>query len=190
MTADLSLQPLGRHGIPGARSPFPLCQHVPALLADDPLIVAFLDALDEVWAPVISTLDCFDSYLDPMLAPPDMVAYLGTWILAMTDDARDEAQLRLDVATAFRTAEWCGTASGLEERLVPREVERLEISDPGGIHTSTVATDPLTWEEPEERTVRITVSGLRNTGSRSSENLSKVVRDLVPAHIPFDLQVR
>ena len=64
MSADLTTQRPGRQGIPGARSPFPLADHVPAMLADDPMVVAFLKALDEVWAPVISSLDCFDAYLE------------------------------------------------------------------------------------------------------------------------------
>lgn len=190
MTTAQSTQRPGRQGVPGARSPFPLAQHVPAMLSDDPMIVAFLEALDEVWAPVISTLDCFDSYLDPRLAPADMVAYLGTWILAMTDDARDEAQLRHDVATAYQTVEWCGTAKGLRERLVPREAEGLEIRDPGGIHTSTVPTDPLQWADPEERTVTIIAIDPHVVGSRGEGRLRHMVRDLVPAHIPIAVELR
>lgn len=190
MTADLSTERPGRQGLPGARSPFPLSMHVPAMLSDDPMIVAFLDALDEVWAPAISTLDCFDAYLDPHLAPPDMVAYLGSWIRALTADARDEAELRHDVATGFRTAEWSGTATGLHDRLVPREAGHLEIRDPGGIHTSTVATDPHEWEEPDDRTVTLIVTDLKQASARSVEQLRNIVRDLVPAHVPIDLQVQ
>ena len=189
MTADLSTQQPGRQGMPGARSPFPLAHHVPAMLADDPMVVAFLDALDEVWAPVISTLDCFDAYLDPQLAPPDMVAYLGSWILAMTDDARDEDQLRHDVATADRTAAWCGTATGLRERLVPREAEGLVIQDPGGIHTSVVPTDPYDWQDPVDPSVVIIVTGSREPGARGVERLRDLVRDLVPANVLVTLQV-
>lgn len=190
MSADVSVQRPGRQGIPGARSPFPLSEHVPAMLSDDPMIVAFLEALDEVWAPVITTLDCFDAYLDPRLAPPDMVGYLGSWIRALTADARDEAQLRHDVAMAFRVAEWCGTAVGLREHMVPRGAEDVEVSDPGGIHTSSVATDPASWTEPEDRTVTITIIGPHFVGSRGDERLRRMVRDLVPAHIPIDLQVQ
>jgi phage tail-like protein len=190
MSADLTTQRPGRQGIPGARSPFPLADHVPAMLADDPMVVAFLKALDEVWAPVISSLDCFDAYLDPRLAPPDMVAYLGSWIRAMTADARDEAQLRHDVATAFQTAEWCGTEVGLRMYMVPRGAEDVEVRDPGGIQTSAVATDPASWSEPEDRTIGITIIGPHMVGSRGDERLRRMVRDLVPAHIPIDLQVR
>jgi len=190
MTAELSTERPGRQGLPGARSPFPLSKQVPAMLADDPMIVAFLGALDEVWAPAITTLDCFDAYLDPRLAPPDMVAYLGSWILALTADARDEAELRHDVASGFRTAEWSGTATGLHERLVPREAGHLEIRDPGGIHTSTVPTDPQQWAEPDDSTVTLIVTDLTQVGGRSAENLRRIIHDLVPAHVPVDLQVQ
>ena len=190
MSADVSTQGRGRQGIPGALSPFPLAEHVPAMLSDDPMIVAFLEALDEVWAPVITTLDCFDAYLDPRLAPPDMVSYLGSWIRALTSEARDEEQLREDVATAFHVAQWCGTAIGLLDHMVPRGADRVEIRDPGGIHTSTVATDPASWEEPEDWTVGITVINPHLAGSRGDERLRRMVRDLVPAHVPVDLQVQ
>ena len=189
MTTDAAVAALGRQGIPGAVSPFPLADHVPAMLADDPMVVAFLSALDEVWAPVISTLDCFDAYLDPRLAPPDMVAYLGSWILAMIDQAQDEEQLREDVALAHRTMALVGTSTVLHERLVPREAERVEVQDTGGIHTSTTPTDPRQWSSPEDATVVISVIGSRVPGEQGAERLRRIIHDLVPAHVPVRVEV-
>lgn len=179
----------GRQGIPGARSPFPLIDRVPALLADDPMVDSFLAALDEVWAPIISTLDCFDAYLDPRLAPPDMVAYLGSWVLAPIDDARTEDDLRHDVTTAHDVASWSGTGHLLESRLVPREAEHVEIGDPGGISISTTPTDPLQWPEPDEPTVTVTVTNPTVGGRAGLERLTRMVRDLVPAHVPYVVRI-
>ena len=180
---------VGRQGIPGSRSPFPLVEHIPAQLSEDPMICAFLDALDEVWAPVITTMDCFDSYLDPRMAPPDMVAYLGSWILALMDDTQDEEQLREDVAKAHLVAAWSGTTQILHTRLVPREAAAIDVRDPGSVHVSTVPTDPASWTDPEDPRVVITVSSPRTPGPRAHARIEGIVRDLVPAHVIVDVQV-
>ena len=39
-----------------------------------------MSAFDEVLAPLFTTLDCFDSYLDPELAPVDFVDWLASWV--------------------------------------------------------------------------------------------------------------
>lgn len=194
MTVDMPSQipspaELSRRGIPGARSPFPLVEHVPALLADDPMVVAFLEALDEVWAPIISTLDCFDAYLDPRLAPPDMVAYLGSWILALLDEARTEEQLREDVTSAHTIAAWSGTARVLHERLVPREAEAIEIIEPGGVSTSSEPTDPRAWDASADATITVSITAPRMPGPQGEERLRRLVRDLVPAHLPVRVLV-
>ena len=51
------------------------------MLAEDPVVQLLLGALDEVLAPIISVLDCFDAYLDPRLAPLDFVDYMSSWLL-------------------------------------------------------------------------------------------------------------
>lgn len=189
MSTPASMERPGRQGIPGARSPFPLVDHVPALLADDPMVGAFLSALDEVWAPIITALDCFDAYLDPQLAPPDMVAYLGSWVLAPIDDARTPEDLRHDVTTAYEVAAWSGTAPLLHSRLVPRHAARVDISDPGGIHTSTTPTDPMQWPEPGQTGISVTVAHPTVDGRSGHERLTRVVRELVPAHVPCVVHV-
>ena len=154
MTTDAAIEPLGRQGVPGAVSPFPLADHVPAMRADDPMVVAFLTARDEVWAPVISTLDCFD-----------------------------------DVAMSHRTMAMVGTSTVLHERLVPREAERVEVRDTGGIHTSTTPTDPRQWSSPDDATVVISVVSPRVPGEQGAERLRRIIHDLVPAHVPVRVEV-
>ena len=78
MTGDLSLlQASRRRAVAGMLSPFPLQHQIPAMLQEDPFVCRFLDGLDEVLAPIVSVLDCFDSYLDADIAPLDMVRYMG-----------------------------------------------------------------------------------------------------------------
>lgn len=172
----------GRFGIPEARSPFPLAEQVPAMLASDPLVVSFLDALDEVIAPTIGVLDCFDAYLDPRLAPPDMVAYLGSWVLALIDDTWDESAARSDVVHGQEMARWSGTKRAIEERLRLRGAS-AEIIDPGATLASTVATDRATWTDPEDPTVIVRWNPGASGGDVDPLVIQRAVSALAPAHV-------
>jgi len=178
---------IGRRGHPDARNPFPLESQVPAMIAEDPMIRAFLAGLDEVWAPVVLTLDCFYAYLDPRTAPPDMVAFLGSWILADTADTWDEATLREDVARAHARFALLGTAQGVRDRLVPREAESVDIDDPGATLASTMPTNPQDWIDPADPIVRIRVRTPAGTTDVMKQRLRMLIREFSPAHVVLDV---
>ncbi len=183
MTGDLSLmQSSSRKEIPGLNSPFPMRTQIPGMLQDDPFVCRMLDGLDEVIAPVISVLDCFDAYLDSNLAPLDMVRYMGDWVLASMDDLWTEDKVRRDVTTAAQRAKWAGTARALHDRLVPHEVSALVISDFGRVDTSDRPTNPEDWKESTTHTVVLSIT----TTDRSPaeiERITRIARDIVPAHV-------
>lgn len=179
----------GRRGHPDARSPFPLDAQVPAMLADDPMIRAYLAGLDEVWAPIVLTLDCFYAYLDPRTAPLDMVAFLGSWIRAESADAWDEATLREDVAQAHALFTMSGTARALSERLVPRDAESVDIVDPGTTLTSAMPTNPQDWIDPADPIVRIRVRARAGATAVMKERIATTIRDLTPAHVVLDVTI-
>ena len=90
-----------RAAVAGLPTPHPLAARLPAVFLDDPSPVAtggftqrFVSAFDEVLAPVFATLDCFDAYLDPGLAPDDFVAWLAGWVALDLDDGWTPAQCR------------------------------------------------------------------------------------------------
>lgn len=171
-----------RHMVPGARSPFPLEAQIPAMLADDPLVCAFLRALDEVIAPAIHTLDCFDAYLDPRLAPPDMTAYLGSWVLADIDNVWDESAIRDDVANAHQRASWSGTAHAIRTRLVPREAASVEIEDSGATLVSMSPTSPVDWESADGPTARVRID------TTDLDRIRRIVARLAPAHVTVEVE--
>ena len=172
----------GRAGVAGLPTPFPLVHFTPGLISDDPLVQLLLSALDEVLAPVISTLDCMDAYLDPDLAPIDMVKYLASWLLAEVDDEWDEAAVRRDVRQAYARAKWAGTARGLRERLVPYEVESLTLEDCGSTQANHQPSNPADWESPETLEIVLHVKPLRSGGSEV-RRVERIARGLVPAHV-------
>ncbi len=178
-----------RRLIPGLTNPFPLIDQVPALFAEDQFLQRMLPALDEVLAPIVSVLDCFDSYLDPHIAPPDMVRYLGTWLLAFTPMEANDETLRFLVSTAVARARWRGTAEALREYLVPREVKWVSIEDPGGTFVSNVATDSQQWPQTPEPRVTITCE-LWNDEPVAQARLTRLVRVLIPAHVFYELRIQ
>jgi phage tail-like protein len=171
-----------RGAIPGLASPFPLVNFTPGMLADDALVQLLLEALDEVLAPAISTLDCMDAYLDPDLAPIDMVKYLASWLLAEVDDEWDEGAVRRDVRQAHARAKWAGTSRAIRERLVPNEVESLEIVDSGSTTATLTPTDPSQWEDPPAVEVTLRVRP-RRSEANEVKRIERLARGLVPAHV-------
>lgn len=177
-----------RRLVPGLTSPFPLIDQVPALFAEDAFLQRMLPALDEVIAPIISVLDCFYAYLDPQTAPPDMVRYLGSWLLAFYPMEANEDTLRFLVSTAVARARWRGTAEALREYLVPREVRSVTIDDPGGTFVSAYATDPEQWPPTPEPRVVITCE-LWTDEDVAPARIDRLVRVLIPAHVYYELRV-
>ena len=194
MTTELDLRTstlspgAGRGVLPGLASPFPLERQVPAMLADDPFVQSFLASLDEVIAPAISVIDCFDAYLDPRIAPTDMVLYMGAWLLATVDDAWSESSIRRDVSEAHLRSKWGGTARGIRDRLMPYEVSALRIKESGSTITSTVPTDPDSWPEAPAPTVSLTITP-RDKGKQEVARVTRIAQSLVPAHVLLKVTV-
>lgn len=171
-----------RRDVPGLRTPFPLRGQIPPMLQEDPSICSFVEGLDEVLAPVISVLDSFDAYLDPHLAPLDMVRYMGGWVLASLDDMWTEGTVRRDVSRAAYRAKWAGTVTALRDRLVPHEVLSLSIADPGSTTASRRATDPSSWADPDQLEVVLSVRP-RVPGEAEMQRIARIARAVVPAHV-------
>ena len=89
--------------VPGLETPHPLGPSLPALYQDDDFVQRLLGGLDAVLAPVFSTIDNFDSYLDPRLTPDDFLAWLAGWVGIALDDSWDEDRRRAIVARAVES---------------------------------------------------------------------------------------
>jgi hypothetical protein len=181
--ADAPPNTTGERGmVDGLRTPFPLINAVPPMLAEDPFIQRMMPAFDDVLAPIISTLDCFPSYLDPSLAPMDMVKYMASWLFPNYEDHLSEEGLRHALATVVERSGWRGTARGITEALQTFDLASIEVEDSGSTVVSTTPTDPATWPEVAPPTTTITcVAGANAT--LNDEQIIGIVRFLVPAHV-------
>ena len=97
--------------VPSLATPHPLGATLPGLYLDDDFAQRFLSGLDDVVAPIFSTVDNFDSYLDPALAPDDFLEWLAGWVGIALDDSWDEGRRRAIVARATELYRMRGTAA-------------------------------------------------------------------------------
>ena len=183
-----AVSPTGRRGaIPGLATPFPLLDTLPAMLQDDGFVQAMMPGFDEVLAPVISVLDCFDSYLDPALAPMDLVRYMGSWVAASFDSSWTDAGIRHAVATVIEDSAWRGTRESIIRTLQGYGATDIEIDEPGSVTVSRTHTDPATWPDtpPPIMTVRYRVpADAADVGAK----LHEVVAGITPSNVVVKIE--
>lgn len=175
-----------RAGVPGLATPHPIGESLPAVYAEDQFAQRFTGALDEVLAPVFAVLDNWPSYLDPALAPEDIVDWLATWVALPIDDSWSMERRRELVASAVELHRWSGTKKGLAEHVRLLTGGQVEITDNGGCVYSRTANGPLpgTATPGIEVLVRVTT-----TAGVDVARLSATVADAVPAHVPTNIRV-
>ncbi len=176
----------GRRFVPGLGNPFPMINYTSSLLADDRIAQMICASLDDVLAPIISVLDCYDSYLDAHIAPIDFVRYMSAWILVNPEASWDDNTVRKSLAHAIRFYEYRGTARGLHDYLYEVFGIEVGIEDSGSVTTSRDSTDPSTWSAPGPPAVSISLQG--NSVSESSLDLIQTLLAVaIPAHVKATL---
>lgn len=168
-----------RGAAPGIENPFPLATFLPAVLQEDPLLPRLTAGLDDVLAPVIATLDCLDSYLDPALCPPDFLGWLGGWVGMDLPDEWDPARKRAVVAAAVELHQRRGTVSGLRDLLTTLTGVEVAVRESGGVSWSTTPTD----EPPSDPWLVVTAPGADRA------TLEALVAEAKPAHVRHSAEV-
>lgn len=167
-------------------TPHPMGPSMPALYQEDPFAQAFLGALDTVLAPVVGTLDNFDAYLDPYLAPDDFLAWLATWVGMTIDESWTSERRRQVVARAVELYRLRGTATGLAEQIEIHTGGMVEIIENGGTAWSIDAGGELPGSAKPLLVVRIQVDDPKSVdGSR----IEALVAASKPAHVEHRVEI-
>lgn len=175
-----------RAAVSGLPSPHPIGEQLPAVYAEDRFVQGFTGALDEVLAPVLSTLDNFTGYLDPRLAPDDFVGWLAHWVALRVDESWSPAQLRQLVTQSVELHRWRGTRRGLAEHVRLLTGGAVEVTDSGGVVASQQPGAPLPDPGPPWVRVRVRVP---DPGRVDVRRLTATVVDAVPAHVRVTVEV-
>lgn len=168
--------------VPGLRNPFPMIAYTSSLLQADRIAQMLCASLDDVLAPIISVLDCYDSYLEPFVAPIDFVEYMSSWILVHPELGWDEEAVRKSLANAMTFYSFRGTAKGFVDYLSTVFDVDVEVTDSGSVTTSQEFTDPSTWPVPPPPTVDIVVRG-RDGVPVDLSLIRMVLGSGTPAHV-------
>jgi phage tail-like protein len=181
--------PTGHRGhVDNLETPFPLIQSVPPMLAQDTFVQRMMPAFDEVLAPIISTLDCLDSYFDPDITPDDFLRYLSSWVNSHNENELSLPGLRHSVATAVAMSAWRGTTSSLHTRFFPYDLEAIVLEEGGGVTVNTTATDPETWPDAAPMVATVTITPSKENPN-SIDNIIQLIKDYAPAHLQLTIVV-
>jgi phage tail-like protein len=170
----------------GLASPHPLGESLPAVYADNGFAQRWCQGLDEVLAPVLATLDCLPAYLDPAIAPPDLVEWLAGWVGVTLVPGIPGPRRRQLVMAAARLYGWRGTLRGIRSIIELSTGQAPEITESG---SSAWSRDPgagLPGFPDPALVIRLNAAEL----SIEEPRLVAIIAPFVPAHVPWRLELR
>jgi phage tail-like protein len=172
-----------RGHIAGLESPHPLGFMLPGVLQDDDFAQRFVAGLDSVLAPVFSTLDNIDAYLDPQLTPADFLPWLAGWHGAEMDAGWPEERSRNLMSRLPELQSRRGTVEALREVLRLHLGTEPEVVESGGSSWSAVPGGELPGTDAAEVTVKV-----KGTDADRSR-ITALVKDHTPAHVVVHVEV-
>ena len=173
--------------IPGLPSPRPIGSGLPSMYQEDELCQRLTTAFDVALAPVFTTLDCFDTYLDPRVAPEDFVDWLASWVGIDIDETwtlERRRQLVTDAVALYRVR---GTAIGLAAHIRLYTGASPELEESGGCGWSETADSALPGSSDPHVIVRLEVP---DPSSVNATTVNRIVADSRPAHLPYGVEIR
>jgi phage tail-like protein len=179
--------PSSRRGaLEGLRSRVPIGPSLPAVYQGDDFCQRLTTVFDDALSPVVTTLDCFDAYLDPALTPEDFVEWLAGWVAVSLDEAWAPARRRQLVARAVELYRSRGTAEGLVAAVELYTGVTPEIEESGGCGWSDVADSALPGSAQPRLHVTVRTPDPARVDARVIE---RIVAENKPAHLPHDVTI-
>ncbi|HEU4422529.1 MAG TPA: phage tail protein [Pilimelia sp.] len=169
-----------RTAIPDLPVAQPMGMSLPAVYLDDDFTQRLTQALDEVLAPVLLTLDCLSYYFDPRVCPADILEWIAGWVALTLDDTWTLEQRRALVANAVELHRWRGTRRGLADHVRLVTGVDVEVSESGGCTWSADSGGPLPGRP--EPYVEVAVKQGQPVGV-DDRWLRAMIADAVPAHV-------
>jgi phage tail-like protein len=168
-------------------SPHPIAHTLPGLYQGHAFTELFCSALDDVIAPVVSTLDNLPAYLDVGTAPADLLPWLAHWIGMPGDQSVGSRPHRELLQTAARLQGWQGTRRGIELAVAAVLGLRCAVQDSGGADWSWDADTPMPGQARRSMEVVVFRPPARAVDER---HLEALVTSLKPAHVAHRVEVR
>ena len=175
-----------RTSIGGLATSRPLVSELPTAFQDDRVARRLTEVFDDAFAPILSTIDNLDVYLDPWLTPEDFLVWLAGWVAASLDENWTVERQRAFVARSASFHRRRGTTIGLAEHVRALTDSEVEIVDNGAVAWSQVAASSLPGSPVPYLTVRVMASA---GADFDVTGLDAIVAVAKPAHVPHTLEV-
>jgi phage tail-like protein len=164
----------------------PIAGQLPGIYQDDEFTRQFTGGMDDVLAPVFTTLDCLDTYVDPWLAPEDFLDWLAGWVGVVIDEGWPLDRSRAFIANIAELYRWRGTIRGLTAELAIYTGGDVEIAESGGAAWSlSPGTDPPGDDQPR-MAVRVSVD---DPSTISPATVDRMVAAAKPAHVVHVVEI-
>ena len=177
---------MSRGLVSGLGTPKELIGTLPGLYQDDLLAGSLTRAFDDAIAPIISTLDNLDSYLDPALTPEDFLDWLAGWVGLLPDETWPIERRRALVAVAADLYRNRGTAAGLSMHVRLLTAGEVEIADSGGSVWSTTPGTAAPGDGSYSVTVKVKPP---KKGGVDQARIDALVAAAKPAHVTHHVEV-
>lgn len=171
---------------PGLAHPHPLGATLPAIYQEDDFAQRLCAGLDDVTAPIIATLDCLESYFDPLLTPEDFLDWLASWVAVALDESWPIERRRLLVGSAVDLYGRRGTVAGVRGAIWLYTGVEPEVVDSGATTWSLRPGSPVSGASRPNLVVRVVLSGATEAQRR---RIDRIVAETKPAHVPHRVEV-
>ena len=175
-----------RAAVPALISPHPLGGSLPALYQEDEFAQSLTSGLDAVLAPIFSSLDNLEAYLDPRLAPEDFLDWLGGWVGLAVDETWPLDRRRAFISRAHELYRMRGTAKGLAAHVELFSGGQVEIEEPGGTSWSVTTGSAAPGSTGFDVVVRVRVE---DPATVDQPRLNALVAAAKPAHLTHRVEV-
>lgn len=172
--------------VPRLASPHPLGSTLPAPYQEDTFALALVGGLDEVLAPIFSSIDNVGGYLAPAIAPEDFLSWLGHWVGLEVDERWPLERRRELVAHAADLFRRRGTVAGLADQLAIHTGGVVDVAETGGVAWSREHGAKLPGEAVPRLAVRVIVEGDLEVGTKAIDALVAAAK---PAHVVHQVEV-
>lgn len=172
--------------IPDLESPLPLGAMLPGVYQADDFAQRFTAGLDDVLAPILSTLDNLAAYVDPRTAPADFLEYLATWVGIYLQESWSLDRRRDVVRAAVGIHRRRATARGIREAVSLVLDAPVEVVESGAAAWSQRPGGPLPGSAAPELVVRV---GLPELSALEMRRLDALVALVKPAHVPHRIEL-
>ena len=155
-----------------------LIGQLPMGMLDDDFFLRFASMFESEATTLLAGADNIPNVVDPTVAPPEVVRWLGSWVgAARIDSSLDEMFQRRLVRSTSDSLAWRGTRAGLERFLQGITGQPARIDETGSVRRDAGQPAPRPF-------IRITVAG---TAGLDPAQFAALVADEVPANAAYEI---